>query len=82
MSPFTFDVLSHMNHFVYDGSYEVTDGLVWAYLYGIVIRIPLRQTLSVVIGEFLYGQEDLSRNVGGDREPLIRPVECGFGDAS
>ena len=71
-----------MNHFVYDGPHEVTDGLVWAYLYGIVIRILLRQTLSVVIGEFLYGQEDLSGNVGGDREPLIRPVECGLGYAS
>ena len=68
MSPFTFDVLSHMNHFVYDGPYEVTNGLVWADAYGKVIRMLLRQALSAVIGEFLYGQCDGSRNDGGDSE--------------
>ena len=68
MSPFTFDVLSHMNHFVYDGPYEVTNGLVWADAYGKVIRMLLRQALSAVIGKFLYGQEDLSGDDGGDSE--------------
>ena len=82
MSPYAFDVLSHMNHFVYDGPYEVTNGLVRADLYIVIIRILFRQTLPVTIGEFFYGECDGSANVGGDREPLIRPVECGFGDAS
>ena len=49
-----------MNHLVYDGPYEVTNGLFWADAYGKVIRMLLRQTLPVTIGEFLYGQCDCS----------------------
>ena len=55
-----------MNHLVYDCSYEVTDGLFWADAYIKVIRMFLRQALSAVIGEFLYGQCDGSGDDGGD----------------